>query len=319
MTAATLAVDAGQTQVRAALYRGDGEGDPRVAVAPGVRRMDSPAVGPGTVASAVLEAVGRLGPVGTVPAAIGLGLSGFEIAAEPELEQIASALCQRLGRAPVAIATDGATSLLGALGGAPGGVVAAGTGTVAMAFDGASWAKVDGTGSVLGDAGSGFAIGRSGLDSALRHHDGRGGSAALADAAVRRFGALDELPRQISRANPPTRAVAAFAEDVAAAADQGDHGAGRILARAARELACSGCAALTRVFGRDQPATLACTGNVFKAGDALTGAFAAAVAELRPGTRIQTAAGGSLEGAALLAGAAERYAPVPGVLWRAAA
>ena len=54
--------------------------------------------------------------------------------------------------------------------------MAAGTGTVCVARRGERLVKVDGWGSLLGDAGSGFAIGRAGLDSALRHADGRGGS-----------------------------------------------------------------------------------------------------------------------------------------------
>jgi len=313
--APTLAIDAGQTQVRAALYPIESEGGPRPGVAPGVRRMDSADVGPDTVAGAVLEAVGALGPLDKAPAAIGLGLSGFEVAAEPDLGRIADVLRERLGPAPVAIATDGATSLLGALAGRPGGVVAAGTGTVAMAYDGARWAKVDGTGSVLGDAGSGFAIGRAGVDAALRHHDGRGGSAALADAAAHRFGPLDQLPLRVSRADPPTRAVAAFAADVGDLAAGGDPAAAAILAEAGRELALSGCAALGRVFDPGARVPLSCTGNVFRAGDTLTAAFAAAVEELRPGTPIETPAGGSLDGAAQLGD----HEPVPGVLWRTGA
>ena len=315
MTASTLAIDAGQTQVRAALYPIDSEGGPGPGVAPGVRRMDSADVGPDTVAGAVLEAVGALGPLEAVPGAIGLGLSGFEIAAEPDLGRIADALRERVGPAPVAIATDGATSLLGALAGRPGGVVAAGTGTVAMAYDGSRWAKVDGTGSVLGDAGSGFAIGRAGLDAALRHHDGRGGSRVLAETAARRFGPLDQLPLCISRADPPTRAVAAFAADVAELAGGGEPAAIEILAEAGRELAVSGCAALGRVFAPGEQAPLSCTGNVFRAGQALTAAFASTVGELRPGTRIEAPAGGSLDGAARLGD----HEPVPGVLWRTAA
>ena len=318
MTGPTLAVDAGQTQVRAALYPSPDEGGPRVGVAPGVRRMDSAGVGPDTVAGAVLEAVNELGPLDGTPAAVGLGLSGFEIAAEPDLRRIADALRERLGPASVAIATDGATSLVGALEGRPGAIVAAGTGTVAMAWNGRQWAKVDGTGSLLGDAGSGFAIGRAGLDLALRHHDGRGGSEALAAAAAR-FGPLDQLPLEISRADPPTRAIAGFARDVAEQARAGEPDATEILARAAHELALSGCAALGRVFAAGEPATLSCTGNVFRAGDALTVPFAAAVQDIRPGTAIAVASGGSLEGAARLAASPEEFAPVPGVLWRAAA
>jgi len=284
-----------------------------------VRRMDSPAVGPDTVAGAVLDAVDDLGPLDGPPGGIGLGLSGFEIAADAELRRIAELLREHVGPAPVAIATDGATSLLGALDGEPGAVVAAGTGTVAMAWDGRRWAKVDGTGSVLGDAGSGFAIGQAGLDSALRLHDGRGGSEALAQAAQDRFGPLDQLPRNISQADPPTRAVAAFALDVARVAAEGDPAAREILAGAGRELALSGCAALDRVFDPAHNATLSCTGNVFRAGAALTEPFAAAVEAKRPGTRVQAAAGGSLDGAALLATRSDDLAPQAGVLWRTAA
>ena len=85
MTDVTLAVDAGQTEVRAALYPIDREGGPRTGVGPGVRRMDSAAVGPDTVAGAVLDAVDDLGPLDGPPGGIGLGLSGFEIAADAEL------------------------------------------------------------------------------------------------------------------------------------------------------------------------------------------------------------------------------------------
>lgn len=318
MSAPTLAVDAGQTEVRAALYPIDSEGGPHVGVAPGVRRMDSPAVGPEEVAAAVVAAIDELGGLDGTPGDVGLGLSGFEIATGPHLERIAEVVRERVGAAPVAIATDGVTSLLGALEGRPGGVVAAGTGTVAMAHDGSSWAKVDGTGSLLGDAGSGFAIGRAGVDSALRLHDGRGGSEGLAAAAEERFGALDELPLRLSRADPPTRALAAFAADVAAVAAAGDPAALEILAAAGRELALSGCAALDRVFPREADATLSCTGNVFEAGAALTDAFAAEVERLRPGTRIEPAAGSSLDGAALLAQRGD-LEPTPGVLWRTAA
>ena len=75
--------------------------------------------------------------------------------------------------------------------------MAAGTGTVCVARRGERCAKVDGWGALLGDAGSGFAIGRAGLDPALRHADGRGGSEALLGAAERRYAPLPELSERI--------------------------------------------------------------------------------------------------------------------------
>ena len=311
---AALAVDAGQTEVRVALV-GGGEG--RQATAPGVLRMDGDGVGPETVAGALLGAVEKLGELPALDG-VGVGLSGFEIARAPDLEIVAAALAGP-GDAPVAIATDGVTSLLGALGGEPGAVVAAGTGTVAMAHDGRRWAKVDGTGSLLGDAGSGFAIGRAGLDSALRHLDGRGGSEALARAAQERFGPPAEIPERIARADPPVRAIAGFARDVArVAAEEEDAAARAILADAGSELARSGCAALKRLFAPEAPAPLTTTGNVFAAGPALLDAFAATVEQLRPGTTVAPAAGSSLDGAALLVREADRLPAEPGALWRSA-
>src|SRR5581483_2138299 len=74
------------------------------------------------------------------------------------------------------------------------GVGGAGPGGGAWSFDSAV-ACVDGWGHLLGDAGSGFWIGRRGLDAALRAHDGRrGGSPVLARLVERDIGPLDRLP-----------------------------------------------------------------------------------------------------------------------------
>ena len=150
--------------------------------------------GPDAIAIPVLRAIGELGALPGRPA-LGVGLSGFESLSAAELRQLAERLGRELGSPRVAIASDGYTSHLGALGNRPGAVVAAGTGTVVTARNGERWAKVDAWGSLLGDAGSAYAIGRSGLDLALRDHDGRGGSRRLREAAERRFGSLDELPQ----------------------------------------------------------------------------------------------------------------------------
>jgi N-acetylglucosamine kinase-like BadF-type ATPase len=309
-----LAVDAGQTEIRAALS--DGERGPRTATAPGVLRMGE-RVGPEEVAAALLAAVTALGPLPEPLPPLGVGLSGFEAAGEEDLRRVGDLLRRRLEVSRLAIASDGLTSLLGALGDRDGAVVAAGTGTVCLARHGERLAKVDGWGALLGDAGSGFAIGRAGLDSALRHADGRGGSAALLAAAERRYAPLPDLCERIYAAEVPTRAVAAFAADVAREAAAGDEHAVAILAGAARELALSARAALDRLFEPGEPAVVSYTGNVFQAGAPLLEPFAREVAR-RPGTRVLPPAGDSLAGAARLAGLGDELPPQPGILWRAA-
>ncbi len=313
MSPAALAVDAGQTEIRATLADGE-RGPSALATAPGVPRMGE-RVGAEEVAGAIVAAVAELGPLpGAVPLA-GVGLSGFEAASEDELARMGELLRRRLSLGGIAIASDGLTSLLGALGAEDGAVVAAGTGTVCVARRGERLVKVDGWGALLGDAGSGFAIGRAGLESALRHADGRGGSEPLLRAAERRYAPVPELSEHIYAAAVPTRAIAAFAADVAAAADLGDADAVAILAHAADELALSACAALERLFGPGEPGVVSYAGNVFRAGALLVEPFTRAVGARRPGTEVVPPAGDALAGAALLAGAGAPLRPEPGILW----
>ena len=312
MSPAVLAVDAGQTEIRAALS--DEERGPRSGTAPGVLRM-GPHAGPEEVAEALLAAMTALGPLPEPLPPVGVGLSGFEAAAEDDLRRVGELLRARLSIERLSIASDGVTSLLGALGERDGSAVAAGTGSVCVARRGERLAKVDGWGTLLGDAGSGFAIGRAGLDAALRHADGRGGSAALLRAAERRYAPLPELPERIYSAEVPARAVAAFAADVAQEASGGEPHAEAILADAGRELAVSACAALDRLFEPDEPAVVSYAGNVFKAGAPLLEPFRQEVLSRRPGTEVLAPDGDALAGAALLA-ALEDLRPQPGLLWR---
>ena len=94
--------------------------------------MDGAAVGADHVAGALIAALDALGPLPQLDA-VGVGLSGFEAAREEDLRQVGELLRARLGVAQVTIASDGVTSLLGALGDSLGAVVAAGTGTVCVA------------------------------------------------------------------------------------------------------------------------------------------------------------------------------------------
>ncbi len=293
-----LAVDAGQTEIRVALA---GERDPRLAArAPGVQRMDGAAVGADHVAAALLAALEALGPLPPVEA-IGVGLSGFEAAGEEDLQEVGELLRTRIGAARVTIASDGVTSLLGALGESLGAVVAGGTGTVCVARGPQRWAKVDGWGSLLGDDGSAFAIGRSGLNAALRELDGRGGSTELLAAATARFGEPAGMAEAVYRSQVPTRTVASFARDVAQVAAAGDAAALSILEAAGRELALTACAALERAFDPGDPAAVSYSGSVFATGSPLIDAFAHELARIRPDAKLLPPAGDSLAGAAVLA------------------
>ena len=229
--------------------------------------------------------------------AVAAGLSGFA----GEIEAVADAL-----PAPRVVATnDAVTAHLGALGGEAGVVIVAGTGAIALAAsDDGRWARADGHGTLLGDDGGGYWIGRAGLASALRARDGRGGSPALLELAEARFGggergvprlglaarefagappAVDEaldagggvaapaargpgVVRAVYDSADPVAVVASFARDVAAAARAGDAAACDIWAAAGRELARTAVAAARQV-GSDGPFSF--SGGLFAAGDLL--------------------------------------------------
>ena len=155
-----LAVDAGQTEIRAALS--DAERGPRSATAPGVLRMGR-WVGPEEVAGALLAALAALRPLPEPLPPVGVGLSGFEAAAEDDLRRVGELLREGLSIQRLSIASDGVTSLLGALGGRDGAAVAAGTGSVCVArrgerlvlFPEATMCRFD---VPLAPAGSGFQL-----------------------------------------------------------------------------------------------------------------------------------------------------------------
>jgi N-acetylglucosamine kinase-like BadF-type ATPase len=310
---AALAVDAGQTTIRAALVH-NGRG-PRSAVAPGVVRVGT-AAGPEVVAERLLAAVAELGPMeGPAPSAA-IGLSGFEAVSDSDLGWIADTFRESTGVESLAMASDGLTALLGAIGRRDGVVVAAGTGTACLGRRGERFAKVDGWGSLLSDAGSGFAVGRAGLDGALRAYDGRGGSAALLEAARARFGDAQQLPEQIYSAPVPTRAVASFAADVAGAAEGGDEYARTILAHAARELAISTCAAAGRLFKRGEEVLVSYAGSVFDAGELILEPFRREIEERLPVSSVVEPEGDPLAGALVLVELAPELRDEPGILRR---
>ncbi|RKQ86352.1 BadF/BadG/BcrA/BcrD ATPase family protein [Solirubrobacter pauli] len=147
---------------------------------------------------------------------------------------------------PMVVTNDAVTAHLGALGGEPGAVVVAGTGAIALAGSEAGWARADGWGTLLGDAGGGFWIARRALDQALRAVDGRGGSSALRDVAAARFGPLEEIARAVYDAPDPVATVAAFTRDVAELAHGGEATAVAIFVAAGAELAHTVTAALKR-------------------------------------------------------------------------
>ncbi len=116
-----------------------------------------------------------------------------------------------------------------------------------------SIARVDGWGYIMGDAGSGYWIGREALDAVMRAYDGRGPQTALTEPVRERWPDLEQAYITLQTAEDRVSIVASFAADVARCADGGDCVAGTITTAAAQQLADSvttalrgSCAAATR-------------------------------------------------------------------------
>jgi len=285
MTQPTLAIDAGQSGIK--LRSGDSEWSlPGVrtdlALMPQLSRVMEDAATSGVRASAV-----------------GIGLSGLT----DDNGDVAYLLeaAAPLGATEVDLAHDSITAYLGALGDVPGAVVASGTGVVTLAVGAKEVARVDGWGYLIGDAGSGYWLGRAGLDAVMRAHDGRGPATALSDIVRAEFpdaeSAYIELqtdPERVSR-------IARYARPVADAAAAGDAVALEIVTAAGRELAVSAVAGLRRVGQDAAPAPLVRgVGGVFRS-EAVFRAFADEIHAVVPGTDVAVGDADPLDGAARLA------------------
>jgi N-acetylglucosamine kinase-like BadF-type ATPase len=230
---------------------------------------------------------------------VALGLSGLTPAASrPDvlLEAVAP-----LGVRTVALAHDSVSGYLAANGTETGAMLAVGTGVVILAVSETAVAKVDGWGYLVGDSGSGFWIGRAGLEAAMRAFDGRGEPTVLQEAARERFGALDELYMVIQGDERRVSLVASFARTVIEAATAGDAVALRIVHATAAELAHSATTALVRTgWQPGTPTRVGAVGAPVTRSELLKGALSDALAVEAPGARLMPPLGAPIDGVAAL-------------------
>ena len=223
------------------------------------------------------------------------GISGFDpgISGTPDLAQRATHL---------RIVHDSEIAHAGALAGAAGIVVIAGTGSVALGNEapGAPFVRAGGWGYFFGDEGSALWIARSALRRAMVRID-RGEPSKLGDLALASFGALGlrEVQHAFAHGEISRPTLAAFASDVLLAASGGDADARDVRAAAALELA--DCVAT--VDRRLEPTSfrlVSYAGGVF-ANAAFVDVFGAALTEIVPHADLVAPVGDPASGALVLA------------------
>jgi N-acetylglucosamine kinase-like BadF-type ATPase len=199
------------------------------------------------------------------PAAICLGIAGAD---RPDDGAVVRSLMRRIGfKSRTVIVNDALVALTAGAGDGPGVVVVSGTGSICYGRDAhGRAARSGGWGSVLGDEGSGYWIGRRALAAVVRHADGRGPATALTPLVLEHFqvAAVSDLVREVYVGDPTRRRVAALGEVVQAAVDAGDPLAREITDGAARELVTAASSVAERLEMRGLVFPFVLAGGIFR-------------------------------------------------------
>ncbi len=212
------------------------------------------------------------------PAALCLGMAG---AARPADQAVLRAWTDACYPGVPVVITHDARLVLAA--GTPEGwgiAVLCGTGAMVYGEDQhGQVARADGWGYLLGDDGSGYAIGRAALRAVARATDGRGPQTALTEAILEHWSLRQpqDLIGHVYKSAQRTD-IAALAALVQAVALQGDAVAEAILQAAGRELAIS-VEAVARCLALTGAIPCALTGSVILKGQSVRAAFVAATVE----------------------------------------
>ncbi len=184
--------------------------------------------------------------------AVGIGIAGA--AAHHSAGWLRTVVTAIMPQAHVAPSADFEIALAGALGERKGVIVLAGTGSLAYGVNAAGEsALVGGWGYLLDDSGSGYWLGRRGLEAVVRAGDGRGDPSTLTDSLLGALGMrkpLDLVPWLYHANTSRTRAVAALAPLVLHDAETGDAVATAIVTEGVEELTLAARTVIRRLSMR---------------------------------------------------------------------
>ncbi|THE13791.1 hypothetical protein E1I69_06175 [Bacillus timonensis] len=140
---------------------------------------------------------------------------------------------------PVTVNNDAITALYSGTLGRPGVVQIAGTGSITFGLNGEGVLdRVGGWGYLLGEGGSGFAVGSEGLQEAFRSHDGLADGTELITLLCEHFQVqnLPDIIHSIYNAVNPKELIASLSRHVFTAADHGDMVAQAIIQKNANHI-----------------------------------------------------------------------------------
>lgn len=300
-----IGVDGGATKTRVVI--GDQRGQPLAEGSAGPTNFQVVGVDQAGVnlAAALQAALDSLAQPRPLSARMVVGLAGLD--SPNDLPMIRALVTDALEQCTLSgswqAVNDAVIAWAGALGGEVGGIVISGSGAASLAVnEEGELFHADGLGHWLGDAGSGFEIGRTGLRAAVAAWEGRGPETGLVEpllaaAAGDVNGWAARLTEDGSLAHWE---MTGFVPQVVGAAQAGDAVALAILEEAGRALADTGASVLRRA-GLAESSTLATVGSLFTHAEPLREAFCGRIAIVLPGCQIIWPRLQPAEGALLLA------------------
>ena len=258
-----IGIDAGGTHSTAIAYDENGKELGRAESGPGQINNDYE-LGIKNIAQAVNELRDKIdGDCIKVLA----GIAGLSVVGNAP--EVAATISSMVGNIPTRAITDSLLALYAGLEGDDGALVIAGTGSVYNGLQDGHLIAVGGYGNILGDEGSGYAIARSAMQSALLSWDKREHN-SLIDMFTKLFNVehMDECNAKFYKMSNPE--VAGMAVHVAKLADKGDEDATKIIKEQAHLLARDIIIGLDR-YEDPKPMKIALTGSVLANNDMLRG------------------------------------------------
>jgi glucosamine kinase len=296
-----VGIDGGGTKTTAAVVDED---NVRVATAtsgPANRRSAGMETAGANIAEAVTEALQQAGIALDGLAGICMCLAGFDTDLDLSVPQRALRILEFSG--PAIIENDVVGAWAGATEVSPGIVAIGGTGATALGMNarGEFW-RTDGWDTVLGDQGSGYAVGLAAIRAAMRMLDGRMAPTSLVHALGRAFSVetAEDMRRLVDSTPFGKFEAASFARYVSEAAAAGDPVAQAMLREAGHALA-ENVAAIVRILGmQDEAFPISTVGSVIRDAPWVTEPFEAEVNAVAPRATIRTPLHPPEMGAALL-------------------
>jgi N-acetylglucosamine kinase len=262
-------------------------------------------VGMDAARQAIAEAVAGARQAAGNPslAAACFGMAGLDRAEDEQVLQ--GLLGPLLPDTRLLLVHDAEIALVGGTGGRREGVVViAGTGSIAVGYDGAGrMVRAGGWGHVLGDEGSGYQIAQRGLNAATRARDGRGPVTALLERLPLAAGAasLEDLASRIYLESWSAAQIAALAPVVLRAADEGDAVARGIVAGSGHELSRAAVAVIRALGFGDDRLEVVLSGGIFAGSPAIFEAVRGEIRAFAPQADIHLPRHEPVTGAILLA------------------